>query len=644
MDDWHGTPVPDPYRWLEDPADDDTQVWVKEQDRYWQSVRDSLPSLQTWRERVAKCLDVDFETAPIWRGDTKFVMRHVRGMTRPGLFVTLPNGETRNLLDDLPDPYAASGAMHAWKPSLEGNRLALTLSTAGSEDASLYVMDVASGQMIDGPIPGCGHTSIAWLPGSQSLYYARSDGQRRDVLLHHLGMANDELIFAGGQLYSLNASDDGTWLAISVSDGSPASGNDLWLVDGFRRTRQIQERAAGSSGITFGPDGLLYLLTNREAPNWRIMVTAPENPYYPNWTELVAADETAVLTDFAIVSSHLLVSWSRDAVSEISLHDKATGARIGEIPLPAVGKVGPLVTRRDDHERVWFSYTDSTTPPQPVEHRLFAEGANAAIATGSTQRLWCTSPDGTRIQMIAVRPHETDRPVPTILCGYGGFGTPLLPTYSASTMAWVRSGGTYVIANVRGGGERGELWHAAGRGGKKQNAIDDFVACAQFLLAQGWTTASQLAIWGGSNGGLLISAALAQQPELFSAAVCFAPLCDMLRYDQTGIGAVWRSEYGSATVAEDFAHLHSYSPYHRVQPASPYPATLFAVSEADERVDPMHARKMSAALQHSTTGTGPIVLRRDHNVGHSGRAMASAVELTGDVLAFMAAYTGLVLR
>jgi prolyl oligopeptidase len=263
----------------------------------------------------------------------------------------------------------------------------------------------------------------------------------------------------------------------------------------------------------------------------------------------------------------------------------------------------------------------------------------------SSSVLHCRSADGEPVQMIVVRRTDIALPAPMVLSGYGGFGTSYVPHHSPSTEAWVRAGGVYVVANVRGGSERGNGWHEAGRGRRKQNSIDDFVACARAVVDAGLTTPDQLAIWGESNGALLACAALSQAPELFAGAVASSPLCDMVRYEFVGAGPAWRSEYGTVDDPLDFASLMGYSPYHRVvdggASARPYPATLLTVTEADDRVDGMHARKMCAALQHASDGSGLIAIRREQGFGHSLRSLAGEVALAADSLAFMAAATGL---
>jgi prolyl oligopeptidase len=409
---------------------------------------------------------------------------------------------------------------------------------------------------------------------------------------------------------------------------------------------------------------MIYILTNAGAPNWRIMVADPRRAEPQHWRELIPADHAAVISDFAILGDQdgmpgkLLVARSRDAIGELAVHDLKSGLRLRDVGVPAAGTIGPLVTHAGDSDRVWFSYANCTTKPMVLECQASTGSVTEPAAAGreaagaltrhshvglpaDTQRLSCTSVDGTSVQIIAVRPAGSAGPLPTILCVYGGFGVSYQPSYSASTMAWVHAGGSLVIANVRGGGERGEAWHAAGRRHGKQRSIEDVLAAAAYLIEAGYTSPERLAIWGSSHGGLLAAAAVTQQPDYFAAAVCTSPLCDMVRYEMSGRGAIWRSEFGSIENADDFHCLIRYSPYHNIADQTAYPAMLFTTSDQDDRVDALHARKMCAALQAATTAVRPIVLRREHNVGHSGRSFGRTVALTGEALAFLAQHTGM---
>jgi prolyl oligopeptidase len=299
---------------------------------------------------------------------------------------------------------------------------------------------------------------------------------------------------------------------------------------------------------------------------------------------------------------------------------------------------------------VWLGWTTSTTPPQVLQLDVRTrevtvwQEAPGRPATGGVQErvVEAVSKDGTTVRMQVLAPEGApDRPRPTVLYGYGGFGVPLTPGYSASALAWVEAGGVWAVANLRGGTEEGEAWHRAGMREHKQNVFDDFAACAETLVTTGWTTPEQLGIYGGSNGGLLVGAALTQRPEACAAVVCSAPLLDMVRYERFGLGRTWNDEYGTAADPDELGWLLSYSPYHAVRDGQHYPAVLFTVFDGDTRVDPLHARKMCAALQATTSAEAPVLLRDERDVGHGARSVTRTVDLSADLLAFLADQTGL---
>jgi prolyl oligopeptidase len=346
----------------------------------------------------------------------------------------------------------------------------------------------------------------------------------------------------------------------------------------------------------------------------------------------------------------LLCVWTRHAVSELTTHALGTGERTGSVPLPGLGSVAGIAERPEGGYEAWFGYTDHVVPASVYrydastgETTLWSEApGRVEVPEVHARQVEYPSADGTTVRMLVLAPtKEPDRPRPAILYGYGGFSIPMTPGYSAGVLAWVEAGGVYAIAQLRGGSEEGEQWHRDGMREKKQNTFDDFHAAAERLVADGWTANDRLAVNGGSNGGLLVGAAVTQRPELFAAAVCSAPLLDMVRYEQFGLGATWSDEYGSADVPEELDWLLGYSPYHHVRQGVDYPAVLFTVFDGDTRVDPMHARKMCAALQHATSGTRPVLLRRERDVGHGARALSRSVALTADTLAFAARWTGL---
>jgi prolyl oligopeptidase len=547
----------------------------------------------------------------------------------------------------------------------------------------------------------------------------------RRVYRHTLGTDpnRDQEIFGAGldlrSYYGVSVSRDGRWLTISAATGT-APRNDVWIADLTEQSEQSQqsqqsqpseqseqsqsseqsqpsqqsqpsEQSQPSQPSEQGPparlrpvavgldarvsthvgrDGRLYVATDLDAPRGRLAVTTPGNPGPDTWQDLLPHDPEAVLEDFAILDGKdladaplLLASWTRHAVSQITVHDLHTGAPLegdrGRLRLPGVGSVGALVARPEGGHEAWFGYTDHATPP----HVYRVDGRDGSVTLWATPPGTVTVPDvvtrqvaypsadGTTVRMFVIARADTvndegvpTRPRPTVLYGYGGFGVPLTPGYSAGILAWVEAGGYYAVANLRGGSEEGEQWHRAGMGPHKQNVFDDFHAAAQRLITGGWTTSAQLAISGGSNGGLLVGAALTQRPDLYAAVVCSAPLLDMVRFERFGLGATWNTEYGSADDPEQLPWLLAYSPYHHLRAGLEYPAVLFTVFDGDTRVDPMHARKMCAALQAATASARPVLLRAEKDVGHGNRAVSRSVALSADTMAFAAAWTGLTLE
>ncbi|MFB9834452.1 prolyl oligopeptidase family serine peptidase [Actinoallomurus acaciae] len=672
----HGHRVPDPYRWLEDPHGEETKTWLTEQDELFHREVDGLPGRDRLRARIRELLGAGTVSTPIWRGERQFFMRRTAEQEHAVLYTVDPEGTERALIDPMALDSTHTTTLDSWQPDKEGRLLAYQLSHGGDEESKLYVMDIATGERVEGPIDRCRYTPVAWLPGGEAFYYVRrlpadqvpagEDQYHRRVYLHRIGTdpeTDDVMIFGAGlektNYYGVSVSRDGNWLTLSASQGT-APRNDLWICD--LRTSPleapeltaVQEGVDAETGLYVGRDGRAYVFTDRDAPRSRLCVTDPASPSYETWRDLIPEDPEAVLSDFAILDDLdrpvLLAGWTRHALSEITIHDLETGARIGEVPVPGLGTLGGISERPEGGHEAWFVYTDNTTPvsvhrfdARTGELSLWASapGAVEVPADVETRQVAYTSYDGTEVRMLVVA-RPGDGPRPTILYGYGGFNIPLTPAYSATTLAWVEAGGVFVVANLRGGSEEGEEWHRAGMLDKKQNVFDDFHSAAEKLIADGWTSPDRLAVSGGSNGGLLVGAAITQRPDLYAAAVCSAPLLDMVRYERFGLGQTWNVEYGSADDPEQFEWLYAYSPYHRVREGVAYPATLFTVFESDTRVDPLHARKMCAALQHATSDAArPILLRNEADVGHGSRAISRSVDLTVDTLSFTAAYTGL---
>jgi prolyl oligopeptidase len=698
VDDLHGHRVPDPYRWLEDAASAETQEWLRAQDDLW--ARDGLQAgaegglagRSRLAARIRELMAAGFVSAPVWRGPRQFFMRRLPGQEHGVLLTAAPGEPERVLIDPAAlDPDGLT-TLDSWQPDQEGRLLAYQLSSGGDEESELRVLDVVSGEQVDGPISRCRYSPVAWLPGGKAFYYVRRlapdqvpAGEQqfhRRVYLHTVGTATaeDVLIFGAGRdktnYYGVSVSRDGRWLVISAAQGT-APRNDVWLADlaasgpAGPQLAAVQEGVDARTGLHLGRDGRLYVFTDAGAPRGRLAVADPADPDPSRWRDLIAQDPAAILNDYAILDGAelsrpvLVASWTRHAISEITVHDLATGERTGTLALPGtphaggaarLGTTGGISARPEGGHEAWFGYTDNTTPATVYRYDARSgEVSGWAQAPGTvevpdvrTRQVTFSSKDGTEVRMLVISAGpEVDppaRPRPAILYGYGGFGISMVPAYSASILAWVEAGGVYAIAGLRGGGEEGEDWHRAGMREHKQAVFDDFHAAAEALIAGGWTTSGQLGISGGSNGGLLVGAALAQRPDRYRAVACSAPLLDMVRYEQFGLGQTWNDEYGTAADPVELGWLLGYSPYHRVRPGTRYPATLFTVFDNDTRVDPVHAWKMCAALQHATSAPWPerpVLLRREREVGHGARAVSRSVTLSADTLAFLAAQTGL---
>ncbi|WP_344685589.1 prolyl oligopeptidase family serine peptidase [Saccharopolyspora taberi] len=685
VDELHGHRIADPYRWLEDAEDPRCQAWSRTQDELARDWLDALPGREAVAERMRSLLAAGSVGAPLWRGERAFFTRRLPGQEFPALHVREADGSERVLLDVTELDPSGRTTLDRWSPSLEGDLLAYQISVGGDEESLLHVVDVTTGELVEGPIDRCRYSSISWLPGGEEYFYVRRlppesvpEGEEqfhRRVWRHRVGADPEQDLLVHGEglhhtfYFGTSVSDDGRWLLIHGSPGT-ARRDSVWIADlsdgaEVPRLHRILDTSDGvRAGAWVERDGRMYVQTTLDAPRWRLCVADPERPDPADWTELVAEEPDSVLEavrwfDTGDGDPRLAVLRTRHAVSEVTLHDPATGERTDVVPLPGTGQVTSITAADDatgaNRDLLWLGWTDFATPScvhtysRATGETSLAERAPGAVELPDvhTSQVAYTSPDGTTVRMFLLSPSATpDQPRPALMTGYGGFSLSMEPGYSPSALAWVAAGGVWALPSLRGGGEEGEQWHRAGMRESKQNVFDDFHAAAQHLITEGWTTSDQLGITGGSNGGLLVGAALTQRPELYRAVVCSAPLLDMVRYEQFLLGRTWNEEYGTADDAEELGWLLSYSPYHAVEPQTQYPSVLFTVFESDTRVDPNHARKMCAALQHATAsdpGKRPVLLRRETEVGHSARSVSRTVGLATDQLAFLAEATGLAL-
>jgi prolyl oligopeptidase len=693
----HGREVADPYRWLEDPVGPQSQEWLTAEDEIYATYMAAAPDRDRFATRLTELLAAGEVGTPAWRADRQFFTRREPGQEHAVLYTATAADGERALIDPTAIDPSGATTLDSWRPDHAGRLLAYQLSEGGTEESVLRIMDVLTGADVDGPIDRCRYTDVAWLPDSSAFYYTRrlppeavppgEEQFHRRVYLHHVGKpTSDDVLILGDGLektnyYGVSVDADGRWLIITAAAGT-APRNDAWVAalaggdPAAPRLRVLQQGVDVQTWPVAGRDGRLYLLTNSGAPRRKIAVADPADPEFPgqeSWQDLVAEDPEAVLGDFAILDGQeladpvLLAARARHAISEIGVHRLADGSQAGTVALPGLGTAGGLSERPEGGHEAWFGYTDYATPGLVLRFDA---------VTGSTQ-VWQHPPgainvppvraeqipyesaDGTTIRMVVLSAADDGRegadtekagelvPLktrPAVLYGYGGFNISLTPAFTPAALAWVEAGGIYAVAGLRGGSEEGEAWHRAGMREHKQNVFDDFHAAAEKLISDGWTSSDQLAIWGGSNGGLLVGASVTQRPDLSAAAVCGAPLLDMVRYELFGLGETWNDEFGTAADPAELGWLLSYSPYHHVRPGIRYPAVLFTVFDGDTRVDPLHARKMCAALQHATTAPSaerPILLRRERDVGHGARAVSRTIALSAESLAFVAAQTGL---
>lgn len=691
---------PDPYRWLEDDTSPETQEWTARQEaaylravRGWSQRAAFATVLEELSERFAR------HGTPRPAGGRLFFTDRPRGAEHPRLAVAEPAGDVRVLLDPVLLDADGGVTIEHWEVSPDGRLLAYQVAAAGTEDSSLHVLDVGSGALVDGPIDRMRRSSVAWLPDASAFYYVRrldpalipgEEQYHRRVRFHRVGgdPEADPLVFGEGrgrtQHYAVGVSADGRWLSVSAGAGTDRV-RELWLADlaaGPLEQPRLEQVAlprparshllipASAGGI--GAAATAYLSTDLDAPRGRLVAADPAAPSAERWRTLVAEDPDSVLEDFVLLTCGafddrpvLVVSRTRHAVGEAALHDAVDGRCISTLPLPPGGTVGPLRAAPDGGHEAWFSHASFTEPPVVYRYDLHANSTTSWPGPGrgldpageapeqdlpsaplETRQLTATSQDGTTVRMFVIARPDVfaaagRRPVPALLTAYGGFGQSSVPSYSPEIVAWAQAGGVYAVANIRGGGEEGEQWHRAGMREHKQRCFEDFEAAADRLVAEGLTVPSRLGIWGASNGGLLIGAALTRRPRGYGAAACVAPLLDMARYELSGLGPSWTGEYGTARDPEQLAWLLAYSPYHHVRAGEQYPATLFVVFDGDSRVDPLHARKMCAALQEATAAEAPILYRLERGAGHGARSTSRRTALFADLLAFFAGQLGL---
>ena len=665
-DTWHGERIDDPYRWLEG-SSDRIREWTDAQNVRTRAQLDAVPARRTFAARLRELLSVGLLGTPQPFGKWIFHTRREGTQKQAILYVRERiGGKDRALID--PNTMDEKGlvTLDWYYPSPDGALVAYGLSHGGDELSTLHVIETRSTTPCAESIPFTQRSSVAWA-GSEGFYYTvhpepgtvppGDEHYHRRVRFHRIGdePARDELVFGEGRpkedILVVNSSPDGRWVLAQAYRGWVQS--DVFLLDRRDPARKWRTVVVGEEGLTSGlvTNDALWLRTNIGAPNYTIVRASLDAPERAHWKTVVPEGEQSIEL-FDVSRDSIAIVRLASATSRISLWSHG-GKHERDVELPGLGTVVGIAADPSG-DLVTFVYESFTSPAaayavsggKTVEIVRLARPRGLDPDAFAVEQTTYASKDGTTVTMFLV--HRKDlRPTggtPTILSGYGGFNISRTPQYFPGVAAWVEAGGLFALPNLRGGGEYGERWHRDGMLERKQNVFDDFHAAAEALVAQGWTTAAKLGISGGSNGGLLTGAALTQRPELFAAVYCAVPLLDMLRYQNFLIARFWIAEYGSAEDKTQYRWLRAYSPYHHVREGVRYPAVLFTTAEGDSRVDPMHARKMTARMQ-AVTAEDPeavVLLRVERDAGHGvGKPLDKQVEDLADQYAFFAWRLGL---
>lgn len=671
IDEFHGTKVADPYRWLEDDVrtSKDVAAWVEEQNKLTFDFLKSIPERERIQQRMTELWDYEKIGAPFKRGGRYYFSRNDGLQNQNVLFRqdTLES-EPTVLLD--PNSWSKDGtvALSGTAFSDDGRYVAYGVQEAGSDWNTWKVMEIETGKVLDDEIRWVKFSGVDWTPDSAGFFYARypqpdegaafqSLNKNMKVYYHRVGtpQSSDVLVYERPDQpdwgFQLSVSEDGHYLIITVWVGT----DDRYrivvkdLTEPYGMPYELISNFEHEYSFIDNDGTVLYFQTNVEAPLRRVIAIDLKKPQREHWKEIIPQTEN-VLEGVGLVGNMFVCNYLKDARTQIRLH-AVDGSFVREVELPGIGTASGFDGRRKDTD-VFYSFSSFAAPPTTYRYNMIT-GESKLFRKADvkfnqddyeTKQVFYESKDGTKVPMFITHRKglKLDGTNPTLLYGYGGFNISLTPSFSVSRLTWMEMGGVLAVANLRGGGEYGEKWHKAGTKTNKQNVFDDFIAAAEWLIRNNYTSSAKLAIQGGSNGGLLVGACMAQRPDLFGAALPAVGVMDMLRFHQFTAGRFWTDDYGSADNAEEFAALFKYSPYHNLKGGTRYPATLVTTADTDDRVVPGHSFKFAAQLQASQSGPAPTLIRIETRAGHgAGKPTAKIIEEASDQWAFLVKTLGM---
>jgi prolyl oligopeptidase len=671
VDDYFGTKIADPYRWLEDPNSPETQDWVERQNKVTLAFLDRIPARTRIRERLTTLWNYERYGLPSKQGGWYVFAKNDGLQNQPVVYKTASLLAAPEVLLD-PNQLSADGTVALGTTSFtdDGKLMAYSVSSAGSDWLEWRVRDVDTAKDLPDVVKWSKFSDASWLKDGSGFFYSRYDapaeGQAysgvnkyQKVFFHRIGTTQDQdtLVYARPDQpdwgFGATVTEDGRFLVITQWEGTNRE-NRVFVRDLSKEGSAIEpflDKFDAKYDVVGNDGERFYVLTDKDAGRNRLVAIDLAKAEAAGWTTLIPEPSGRdVLSGVLMLGNRFLVELRTDAHETLRVHG-LDGALEREVPLPVLGSLGGISARRRDAE-AFYAFTSFTYPttifrydPRSGESTVFKQPQVAFTpADYEVKQVFYTSKDGTRVPMFLVGRKGLARTgaTPTLLYGYGGFDISLTPAFSPALIGWLEMGGLFAQPNLRGGGEYGKDWHDAGRLAKKQNVFDDVIAAAEYLIKEGCTSSAKLAINGGSNGGLLVGAAITQRPDLFAAAVSQVGVLDMLRFHKFTIGWAWTSDYGSSDTKEGFDVLIKYSPLHNIKPGTTYPATLITTGDHDDRVVPAHSHKFTAALQAAQAGDAPIHTRIETRAGHgAGKPTTKQIEEKADIYTFLAYVLGM---